>query len=323
MSEYDGLQQRLDNKEVIILDGAIGTQLQTMDVPMNSHAWAATALHTSPYTVKRMHENYIDAGVDVITVNTYSAARHNLEPLGLGELTAELNLRAVMLAQEARDRRAKDRSVLIGGSVSNYGLKVGTESAWRSDRRRTETSEAQAKANLREQAEILAAAGVDLMIAESTGSHQHRQWVTEACVATGLPTWVGFKCHLADGGATPLTGYASELPLADGFDEVVAIGGSVVNVFHSPLDATDAALDVVRAKWSGPIGVYPEAERSDYIARYRNESVPTRYGPDEFVEWAKACVAGGVQVIGGCCGIEVDYIRPLRDALPSHLPDAG
>ena len=107
MSEYDGLQQRLDNKEVIILDGAIGTQLQAMDVPMNSYAWAATALHTSPYTVKRMHENYIDAGVDVITVNTYSSARHNLEPLGLGDLTAELNLRAVMLAQEARDRRAK------------------------------------------------------------------------------------------------------------------------------------------------------------------------------------------------------------------------
>ena len=42
------------------------------------------------------------AGADVLTTNTYSSARHNLEPLGLGDRTAELNLRAVMLARDAR-----------------------------------------------------------------------------------------------------------------------------------------------------------------------------------------------------------------------------
>jgi len=42
--------------------------------------------------------------VDIITTNTYASARHNLEPMGLGDLTTELNIRAVVLAQEARDR---------------------------------------------------------------------------------------------------------------------------------------------------------------------------------------------------------------------------
>ena len=119
MSDYRTLETRLVGKEVVILDGAVGTQLQKMGVPMNSHAWAATALQTHPYTVRLLHESYIRAGVDIITANSYSAARHNLVPLGLGDLTRELNLRAVVLAQEARDRCAKERPIYIAGSVSN------------------------------------------------------------------------------------------------------------------------------------------------------------------------------------------------------------
>ena len=57
MSEYPGLKSRIDDREVIILDGAIGTQLQSMGVPMNQTAWASAALETHPFTVRRMHEN--------------------------------------------------------------------------------------------------------------------------------------------------------------------------------------------------------------------------------------------------------------------------
>ena len=115
-------------------------------------------------------------------------------------------------------------------------------------------------------------------------------------------------------------GYSSDQSLADGFDEITALGGSVVSVFHSPLDATDAALEIVRDKWHGPIAVYPEAERTDYVAVHRDETTATPVTPDAFVAWAKGCVHKGVQIIGGCCGVEIDHIRPLRDALPSHLP---
>ena len=66
---------------------------------MSNRAWAGIALKDYPFTVRRMHENYIKAGIDVITVNTYASARHNLEPLGLADMTVELNLRAVMLAR--------------------------------------------------------------------------------------------------------------------------------------------------------------------------------------------------------------------------------
>ena len=127
MSGYESLAKKFADKEVVILDGAVGTQLQAMGVPMNTFAWAAEALHSHPFTVRRMHEDYIRAGCDVITVNTYASARHNLEPLGQADLTRELNLRAVMLADDARERAGKDRPVWIAGSVSNFGLAVGAE----------------------------------------------------------------------------------------------------------------------------------------------------------------------------------------------------
>ena len=201
MSEYTNLERRMAGREVILLDGAIGTRIQTMGVPMSGLAWAAAALESHPFTVRRMHEQYIAAGVDIITANTYSSARHNLEPLGLGDKVVELNLRAVMLAQDARDKMAKDRPVLIAGSVSNYGLRAGSEGDY--VRRRSETSDAQARANLRQQAEVLAEAGVDFLLAEATGGNTHRKWVVDACLATGLPVWPGFKVRCDDGEDIP------------------------------------------------------------------------------------------------------------------------
>ena len=322
MSDYADLRARIEGREVIILDGAIGTQLQRMEVPLSHDAWAAIALETHPFTVRRLHELYIGAGVDVITTNTYASARHNLVPLGLGDRVHELNLRAVMLADDARDRAAKERTVWIGGSVSNYGLMAGSEPGWRNYRyfrNRTETSDEQARANLREQAEILAESGVDFLIAEPTGSTVQRRWVFEACVATGLPVWSGFKCHHDATDGSLRVGYRSDETFDAEFASLAALGGEVVTVFHSPVDATDDALAVVKANWSGPIGIYPEAERTDYVDAHRDQSMETKLTPDEFVARAQRWVAEGVQIVGGCCGVELDHIRPLRDTLPERL----
>jgi S-methylmethionine-dependent homocysteine/selenocysteine methylase len=322
MATYRDLQDRIDHGDVVILDGAVGTGLQSLGVPMHGIAWAAAGLRTHPFTTRRLHEIYIEAGVDVITTNTYSAARHNLEPLGLGDLTAELNLRAVMLARDARDRTGHARPVYIAGSVSNYGLVTGAEPRRTTRRvaRRSALTPEQTQANLREQATILAEAGVDLLLAESTGSMQHRRWVVEACLATGVPTWIGIKCRLEADDPMPRVGYSSDVALADGLDELVPLGGRVINVFHSNVRATQAALPILRDKWAGPIGVYPEAGREDYVDPQADPAEKNDLTPAEFLDLARKWVQEGVQIIGGCCGIGPEYIRPLRGGLPARIP---
>src|SRR5215210_7884834 len=108
------VQGRLDAGEVVILDGAMGTELQRRGVPMDDVAWDAAALDTHPDLVR---EDYIEAGAEVIITNTFATARHVLEPAGMGGQFRALNMRAVTLAKEARENVA-DGSVFIAGSIS-------------------------------------------------------------------------------------------------------------------------------------------------------------------------------------------------------------
>lgn len=320
MAMYGDLWNRIGKSEVIILDGAVGTQLQGLGVPIGVNAWAGIAQHSHPDTVRYMHETYIEAGVDIITTNTYSSARHCLEPLGLSDLTREINLRGVVLAQQARDRKAKERPVYIAGSVSNYGILLGgeplpaaMEASWSS------YTEEQCRANLREQAEILVESGVDFLLAEPTGGTEHRKWVIEACLMTGHPTWCGFKAHHGDDGAL-LTGHRSNDPFENDLDAVLPMGGDLKTIFHTTVDATSEAIPILQGKWSGPIAVYPDANRRvDYVARRQDRSVVNRDTPEAFLELARDWVGQGVQVIGACCGFGFEYIRLLRDGLPSHV----
>jgi S-methylmethionine-dependent homocysteine/selenocysteine methylase len=321
MTPFKTLEQRIDRGAVIILDGAIGTQLQEMGVPMNNVAWAAMGLQTHPSTVQLMHELYIEAGVDIITTNTYAAARHNLEPLGLGDLTGELNRRAVLLARQARDHAAGARPVLIAGSISNFGMVTGGEGTRPSPhiRPRLRFTEEQLRTDLTEQAEVLLEAGVDFLLVESTGSNTHRKWISDACKATGAPYWVGFRVRREPGEIEVRTGYASPDKFADVVEDVMSHGGSVLNIFHSSVADTTAAIKIAREKWSGPLGAYPDAERKDYVAPTRDPSVANTISPTEFVSHARQWVEAGVQIIGGCCGYGLPYIRPLRGGLPAQI----
>jgi len=319
MARYNSLLERIGRGEVIILDGAVGTQLQEMGVPIYHTAWAAMALNTHPATVQVLHEQYVKAGVDIITTNTYASARHNLEPLGLGDLTGELNRRAVLLAREARERTAGGRPVLIAGSISNFGMKTGGEDM-ASLRPRSRFTEDQLRANLHEQAELLVEADVDFLLAESTGTNTHRKWVSDACKSTGAPFWVGFKCRRDPNEAVVKTGYLSPDRFADVLDDVMSHGGSVLTIFHTGIDDTTAALEIALQKWPGPLGAYPDAERKDYMTVAHDHAVENRISPDEFVDHARRWVESGVQIIGGCCGYGLPYIRRLRDGLPARIP---
>ena len=128
MTLYSHLEARLAASGVVRLDGAVGTQLQSLGVPVDRPAWAATALETHPDTVRDLHRMAIEAGAEVITTNSYASARHNLAREGLEARTVELNRRAVTLAQEARDAMASNDPIYIAGShirVRYHGARGG------------------------------------------------------------------------------------------------------------------------------------------------------------------------------------------------------
>jgi S-methylmethionine-dependent homocysteine/selenocysteine methylase len=296
------LQQRLEGGEVVILDGATGTELETRGAPMDDAAWDAAALATHADMVREVHEDYIRAGADVITTNTFATARHVLEPAGMGEQFRELNIRAVTLAKQARENAA-DGPLSIAGSIS-------TMSAWDDDSHGPRAE--QARANYREQAEILAESGVDVIALEMMRDLEQTTYAVEAAVATRLPVWVGFSCKTTDEGTVVL--WDGDHTLAEALEQIPSLGASLVSIMHTLTEDAPPALREVTSRWSGPVGAYPHS--GEFIMP--NWHFIDMISPEDFATQAQGWLEMGVQLIGGCCGIGPDHIRLLKERLPKR-----
>lgn len=305
-----GIEQRLREGDVVILDGGTGTEIQHRGAPMDDIAWCGKANKSHPEIVRGVHEDYIDAGADVITANTFGTSRHILEHAGLADEVAQLNRQAVELARAARD--AAERPVWVAGSISS--MVAGFELARKPDL-------AQAEASYREQADLLAEAGADLLIAEMMMDLEHAACAVKAAVATGLPVWVGFSCRM-DGDTVRMFRDAHSDPDSDPeFDEVIepimAIGGSVAGVMHSEVETTPPALEVLFRHWKGPAMAYAESGEEGVPIEWPMDKV---MAPEDYAGEACRWVEAGVQIVGGCCGTGPEHIRALKERLPRSVP---
>lgn len=320
---YTQLKSRIEQGESILLDGAVGTQLQSLLVPMDNTAWAATALETHPRKVFKMHMQYIECGADIITTNTFSSARHNLEPIGLSGKTIELNRRAVELALQARAEMRATKPVAIAGAVSHFGVLIDGEPGLALHRHakpdsQIEFSRELARRNIREQAECLVDAGVDFLLLESTGNMTQRKWLLEETDHLNIPRWLGFRCRLDDNDKIPRIGYGSDTSFTEGLDVLKHHQIDGVAIFHSLVDDISASLAVLKRHWNGIIALYPEAGRNDYTANLRDETESPNVTPEELPIIFNQWLSEGAHVVGGCCGIDVEYYKGLKHQLKQH-----
>ena len=346
MANYEKLKSRMAHGEVIILDGAIGTELQAMGVPMDPASWCGPGNYTHPATVRQMHERYIRAGADIITTNTFNTLRPALEASGYGEMVREINTRAVDAALEARDRAAGDRPVYIAGSISCRipvrDRRTGTLLGGTGYGYGASVSTVELRAYADEQAEILAESGVDFFLMENMwADNESRVVATEAAKATGLPMWVAFTASMAPDGQTVRLSLGDDrhysvgmgmpmwtsvwrtvdydMTLAEGIREVALLRPDVLGVFHARIGDTTAALQVMLDQWAGPIVAYPDAGRDDYLDTWQDSSVANEETAEELTREAAGWVGMGAQVIGTCCGFGVGYIKSLRGTLPARI----
>jgi S-methylmethionine-dependent homocysteine/selenocysteine methylase len=297
------LQQRLKGGGVVLLDGATGTELERRGVPMDDAAWDAAALLTHPDTVREVHEDYIRAGADVIIANTFATARHVLEPAGMGERFRELNTRAVALAKEARENAA-DGAVFIAGSISTFTARYDYS---------YEPQAEKARANYREQAEVLAESGVDVIALEMMRDIEQTTYALEAAVAVGLPVWVGFSCRTTEEGTVVL--WDGEHTLREALEQIPPLGASLVSIMHTLTEDTPPALQEVTEHWSGPVGAYPHS--GEFIMP--NWQFVDMISPEDFAAEAQRWSDMGARLIGGCCGIGPEHIRLLKERLPAGV----
>jgi S-methylmethionine-dependent homocysteine/selenocysteine methylase len=294
------LIDRLEGRgDPVVIDGGMGTQLEKVGVAMHGKVWSGEAVLSNPDAVKRVHEDFIRAGAEVIITNTFAAGRHVLEPGGLGEHVATINTNAVRLAQQARDSAAKC-PVAILGSICEWAFMKS--SGWN-------TPEAVGE-SVREQARLLHATGVDALALEMCERVEFSIATVEAAMETGLPLWIGVSARRHEG--------ANEIATFDyadrGLDELVRAlakhPAMAMNVMHTPVPDVAEALGVIRQHWNGPVGVYPE---SGFFSMPNWQFVDV-IAPQALAEAAQGWVREGVRMVGGCCGLGPEHIAALRHA---------
>lgn len=292
---------------LILLDGGMGQELIKRGASGQGVLWSARALFDNPAAVQAVHEDYIRAGADVITVNSYSCIRNNFEPEGLLHRLGEMNRLAAMLAHQARDKVGK--KVLIAGSM---GPQRGS---YRPD---LVGSYDETYALYREQAEFLAPL-VDFFICETLSSIKEARAAVAAANTTGKPVWLSWS--IEDSGAANLRSGES---LVAAWEDIDGMGVSAVLLNCSPPEAISRVLPELVALSDIPVGTYANAftpipEKWDF---HGDESIPpsrTDVTPESYADHAANWLAAGARIIGGCCEVGPAHIAQLNQRLRPQI----
>ncbi|MGF1609790.1 MAG: homocysteine S-methyltransferase family protein [Kiloniellales bacterium] len=303
---YDRLKRRLSAGGIVILDGATGTELQRRGAPMDPAAWCGPATLHNDKLLTEIHADYIAAGAEVITANSYASSRLMLTPAGLGDRVEEINRRAVEAALRARDQSG-NKDVVVAGSLSHMvPVARGTGVV---DANKTPDDATIAEA-FHELAQILAASGCELILLEMMYNRRRTPLVLEAALATGLPVWFGASARRAKDGRLISFDQLEETPL----DAITGLipqhgvhgqGVDAAGIMHSYSELVAEALQSVRRHFAGPLMAYPDA---GYFAMPDWQFVDV-IPPDEFEAFCGAWIEAGVQILGGCCGLTVAHVE--------------
>ncbi|MGB3306714.1 MAG: homocysteine S-methyltransferase family protein [Thermomicrobiales bacterium] len=298
-------------KPIAILDGGMSRELVRVGAPFRQPEWSAFALVEAPEFVAQVHREFIAAGADIVTTNSYAVVPYHL---GEGRFRQRGRALADLAGRLARQEAAgADRPVRVAGSIPPiFG-------SYRPDLFVPERAP-----------DILApliaglAPHVDLWLAETQSSIAEMRAIRQALGDDPRPLWVSFT--LDDDDEHPegvLRGEEEPRPRSgESLAQIVAaateLGVSALLFNCSEAEIMEAAiLAAVAIAPDMPIGVYANAfvpETKKLAANTGLCDIRADLDPDLYLAFARRWVAAGATIIGGCCGIGVGHIAALATA---------
>ena len=283
--------QKLVQQGPVILDGATGSNLRAMGMPVgvSSEVWVME----HPEVITKLQRDYQSAGSQIIYAPTFQANRICMKGHGKADQVPELNHRLVEIS-----RTALGENFLIGGDLSTVGQMLEPMGY---------LSYEEVYAAYQEQIALLAEAGVDLLVAETMMSEDETVACLDAALSvTELPFLCSFSVQ-ADGSLL----YGGSV--YDAAQTLEGMGASAVGINCScGPDQLVSVIAHLRELVEIPIIAKPNAGLPEI-----DDLGQAHYsmGPDAFAEHMKALVDAGASLVGGCCGTTPEYIRKLCEAI--------
>ncbi len=288
------LGRRLASNSLLILDGAMGTELQRRGVDIGLPLWSANALMSHPDVVLQIHKDYLTAGADIITTNTFRTTQRAFRNANLPDRSFQLTSTAVALAMQARESFP---DALIAGSIAPL------EDCYRPD---LVLSDANMEEEHAELAIRLAERGVDFILLETMNTIREAQAACRAATATGKEVVVSFVC---DKGGRLLSGES----LADAVTVIEKLNPTALSINCVSPRYIHIAFEELKKVTGLPLMLYanigsPDDDKSSlHFTRDVTKEEYVAYA----VEWQRR----GASIIGGCCGTTPEYIRAVVNGL--------
>ncbi len=304
---YESLRDRLDRREIIILDGGIGSEMLRRGV-----TWEGHKVESEPDAIRSIHADYIRAGADVISTNTFQLARRSylnhfadldhMRHIGAPDLehrAVPLIREGVKRALEARERQGRPE-VCVAGAMTTLNWCFRPDMAPSLHDMRNE---------YRETVQAFKDGGVDLMLFETFNSSKEGRTALEAARELGIPAWIGFVC---DSQGRLLNGETADQVMQG----LAGVEPGVLLFNCAPVPDITRALGELSKAYRKPMGGYAHVGRFDPPDWMFTDEYP----PEQYLAAAGAWASMGAQVLGGCCGTTPMHIEALRRGLPRTPP---
>jgi methionine synthase / methylenetetrahydrofolate reductase(NADPH) len=282
----------------VLCDGAMGTLLYAKGVFINK-CYDELNL-TQPDLIRGIHQEYMNAGAEIIETNTFGGNSFRLARHGLGDKVEEVNRKGAELAREAADafNLKKAANVLVAGSIGPLGLRIEPLG---------KTSREEARASFRDQITALVAGGVDVLMLETFGYLEElHQAILAAREVAPDKLLVAQVTIDEDGncldGASPET---FTTKLHEWGPDVIGCNCSVGPV------AMLEAIERIRRLTDKPLAAQPNAG----IPRSIEGRNIYLCSPEYMASYARKFVNAGVNLVGGCCGTTPEHIKAMKSAL--------
>ena len=302
---------------MILLDGAMATQLAARGFELRAPLYSARALLDAPELVAEIHLDYLRAGAQVLTSNTFNLHTPTLAEAGIAELQGPLVARAIELLEVVRrtalaHARSLARFRVAGSIPPRPGPRAGDDPAL-------------AAAQYRGLAEHLAHAGADLILLETFTGLSEIRHALSGVAGLGLPVWLSISAGAGVSGSgegsgrrpdgARLIGGEPIAELAADLDRVDALLINCTQIDAVP-PALDALVELTRARPALPLGLSPHFGKRRHDGAWIERIVDADVFAAQVHAWVdRPSRAARFELAGACCGSEPGDIAALQARL--------
>ncbi len=292
------LHQLLEEKTVLLADGATGTNLFDMGLQsgMAPEIWNFELADN----IRKLHQSFVDAGSDLLVTNSFGGSARRLHLHDLHTRVHEINARAAEIAAEIVAKSG--RTMVVAGSVGPTGDLFAPLG---------EITYEQAVEVFIEQIAGLKAGGADVAWIETMSAPEEIDAAIEAANEVGLPYTATVSFDTAGRSMMGLAPGAFATAMTSKSPAPAAIGS---NCGVGASDLLFALLDVVEN--AGDIPVIAKANAG--VPQVKGDAVVYSGTPDLMEDYARLAMDVGARIIGGCCGSRPEHVARMRKGIDTH-----